>query len=148
MSKNGFKKNLPFTIFFHFYKTPFLNWLTYRVSPSTCHFLGLYQRHEMKENDNEITFIWKKIADDFMTKYKVLLKITFCRTFSLWKTNVKITKTQIFLNLASRSYWAPPHHLHIWHSSLQLRLSQKMVIWKDFEFLTLGGMFLAVKKKF
>ena len=63
-----------------------------------------------------------------MTKYKLLLKITFCLTFSLWKTNVKFTKTQIFLNLASRSHWAPPHHLHIWHSSLQLRLQLSHVL--------------------
>ena len=63
----------------------------------------------MKENDNEITFIWKIISDNFMKKYKLLLKITFSLTFSLWKTNVNV-------------HWAPPHHLHIWHSSLQLRL--------------------------
>ena len=63
----------------------------------------------MKENDNEITFIWKIISDNFMKKYKLLLKITFSLTFSLWKTNVNV-------------HWAPPHHLHIWHSSLQLWL--------------------------
>ena len=38
----------------------------------------------------------------------------------LWKT--KIYYNSIFLNLASRSNWAPPHHLHIWHSSLRVRL--------------------------
>ena len=35
--------------------------------PLICHFLQPYQIHEKKENDNKITFIWKIIADNFMT---------------------------------------------------------------------------------